>query len=129
MKNTPTVHLDRTDFPQKSEAFKRIKVHDNLEDPHRIIKKTEKALLRAKPDERGSILPSGKRTLDIYVTPKHLNRSLRIMDAILKGLEAAGYKISNEGAVTIDGVVIPLSISEKHDRVAHTPTKEEKLEI
>ena len=44
-------------------------------------------------------------------------------------MESYSYKITNDGAVVIDDVEIPLSISEKYDRFEHVPSKEEQKEM
>ena len=129
MRKTQSVRLHEADLPEGIGDVDKIKVSKTLEDPLRIIKRTEKALGKARHDDRGNLVPRGNGVLNISVTPKQLDRALRIMDAVLKGFGSAGYKITNDGAVEIGSVVIPVSMSEKFNRVEHVPTKAEKKEI
>jgi hypothetical protein len=57
-----------------------------LEQPHRLVAMSAKLLQRAKPVD-GAARVRDHRCLDMSVSPGALDRALRIMDALLKGLE------------------------------------------
>lgn len=69
---------------QRPEAA--IIVPASLEQPHRLVAMSAKLLQRAKPID-GAVRVRDHRCLDMSVSPGALDRALRIMDALLKGLE------------------------------------------
>ena len=81
--------------------------------------RTDRALRRREPDERGLLHPSLKRSLDVHVTKASLDRALRILDAIVRALERRGCTITcpAEGPratiVAIDGEEIGVCSEEK----------------
>lgn len=71
----------------------RIVVAETLTDPHPLV-----ALMqhwREKVRQEGETEPSDERDslLDIEVSDRSIDRALRIMDAVLKALEARGYEV------------------------------------
>lgn len=75
-----------------------IVVADSLRSPHPLVARTRDALAGAKPSEwsriPGLLYPNtveGTHLLDIACGKATLPRALRIMDAVLKGLEKRGY--------------------------------------
>lgn len=79
-----------------------IVVGDSLRSPHALVARTRNALSDATPSEwsrvPGLLYPNtaeGTHLLDIACGRATLQRALRIMDAMLKGLEKRGYKIRN----------------------------------
>jgi hypothetical protein len=75
------------------ELWKEIKVPQKLRSPHPLIAETRDSFAQPKPDKYGRFRPWKKRYLDIRVTPRSLNRALRIMDALIKKLEMLGFEI------------------------------------
>jgi len=67
-------------------------VAQTLEDPHRLVVLSARYLQKAQPRE-GLVWASRKTCLDIAVSPSCLDRALRIADALLKGIEAAGLSV------------------------------------
>ena len=107
----------------------RIQVSDRARKPHPLIQDASAALSKARPDRVGlaGANNSGNTTapiLDIVVSPAARHRALRLLDALLKALEARGYAVSAHG-VTIEGEIVPLGVVEKQDRKLHVPTAAE----
>jgi hypothetical protein len=77
------------------------------------------SLRAAAPDTSGIRFPKAKQTLDIFVGTNCIDRSMRIMDALLKAAEARGMKVgmigegdSKTAAITVDEEKFSLRISE-----------------
>jgi hypothetical protein len=77
-----------------------ITVGDALRSPHPLVARTRDALADSKPSQwgrdSGLLYPrrqEGVQLLDISCGKATLPRALRIMDALLKGLEKRGYKV------------------------------------
>ena len=69
-----------------------IVVAETLEHPHRLIALSARYLRKAEPRE-GLVAARTSTCLDIAVSPSSLDRALRLADALLKGLEAAGLSV------------------------------------
>ena len=88
-------------------------------DPHPLVERTGRALQRRKPDERGLLHPSLKRSLDVHVTKESIDRALRILNAIVMALEQRGWTIMcpSEGPratiVAVEGEEIGVCLEEK----------------
>ncbi len=75
-------------------AENRISVPDELVAPHPFVVRTEKSIRSAKPDEHGTVRPKAQQCLDVAVSAPLIDRSLRIMNALLIALEARGFRVS-----------------------------------
>jgi hypothetical protein len=65
--------------------------------------------------------------LDLRVSKQALPRSLRIVDALLKAIEARGHQIEKDSIrLSVNGEQIRFYIKEKVDRTEHEPTAAEK---
>jgi hypothetical protein len=73
---------------------KTIEVTQRLTKPHPLVARTEAALKRRKPDDKGLVSPYEKGCLDVTVSPTLVNRALRILDTLIKTMETRGYKVS-----------------------------------
>ena len=95
----------------------RIHVADELRRPHAAVRAPRAASLTAVPlySRYQSSPPEPPRTLSIAVSKEHVNRALRILDALVKALEAEGYPVTGEGVL----------IKEQRDRTPHVPTPAE----
>jgi hypothetical protein len=62
--------------------------------------------------------------LDVRVTWATRGQALRILDSLVKALEARGFEVNEHGAL-IEGQRIPLGLVEKESRTSHVPTKAE----
>lgn len=70
-----------------------INVADTLTRPHPLVRHARSVLHRADKDQRGVLGSWKEKYLDIHVTKESLDRALRIMDALIKGLEERGYLV------------------------------------
>jgi len=115
-----------------AEAPEIISVPESLLDPHRLTARSQAALENSKPDERGIIVLRNKSCLDIRVTRVSIDRACRIMDALLKALNARGYRVTvGEGnkaktVVMVDGEALEIGIDEKISRTNHVLTRAEE---
>lgn len=127
----------------------RVVVAERLANPHPAVRATAAALAGAKPDDYGMVwphfLPEAAREpapLQVRVSPAMKPRALRIADALLKAIEARGYRLSpgsrpdpRQGgrgrapAVIVEGAEIPFLLEEKSDRSDHVPTPAELAEL
>jgi hypothetical protein len=72
----------------------RIRVPEQLVEPHPLVERTLRSLEAARPGENGLVRPRASRCLAVAVAPASVDRAARILDALIKGLEARGYKVS-----------------------------------
>lgn len=111
----------------------KIKVGSALVKPHPLVARTAQ-ILRSAPDWRVgfSLPPVWGDSLDIRVTPGHTGRALRIMNALIKALEARGYGVSidaqkkNATTVTLLGQTLEFKLDEVLKRSNHVQTTAEK---
>ena len=73
-----------------------ISVAGELTDPHKLVARTKRHLENAKPED-GLVRGRPLGLLNVSVSPASLDRALRIADALLKGMEAAGLKLEITG--------------------------------
>lgn len=64
-----------------------------LSELHPLADKSFQALTNGKPDEWGYVRPRAKICLDIAVTQPLIERAVRIVDAVLRGLAERGRKV------------------------------------
>ncbi|MCE9604779.1 MAG: hypothetical protein K8U03_07750 [Planctomycetia bacterium] len=117
-----------------------ITVSDSLRSPHPLIKRTQEGLRIASKERsfyRDPILwpynVGGQNCLGVHVGKEQMNRGLRIMDALVKGLEQRGYQISVPAAERHSGTIVKglgesfqIRLREPTVRQAHVPTAEER---
>lgn len=123
----------KLDAKAKKQAtpIETINVDAVLTEPHPLIKAAQKRLSMKTGwnDERG-IRRAPTEVLDISVTPDSLDRALRLMDALVKKLISRGVAISVDSSqsktiLALDGVKLPLSLTEQTKRTDHVITTEE----
>ena len=87
-----------------------------LAEPHPLVRATLKDAGTAELRD-GKYLLHRKSSLDIRVTPAMLDRTTRILDALIKASELKGYKwsVSSAGAttVTVDGQAMKIEVKER----------------
>ena len=126
----PTPIGQRNTAPAETPAI--IPVPASLLDPHRLTARSHAALEKGKPDERGIIMSRNKICLDIRVTRASIDRACRIMDALLKALNARGYRVTVgekdkvKTVVLVDGEALEIGIDEKIRRTNHVLTRAEE---
>jgi len=109
-----------------------ITVNSSLDKPHPLVAKAKTILSKQKEGERGVVSVPRMSCLDIRVSPKSLDRALRLMDTIIKEFESRKYKVSLREvngkyftAATIEGEELTFGIDEKTTRTKRLLTKEE----
>jgi hypothetical protein len=70
-----------------------ITVRATLEGEHRLVGSAHARLSRLRPDGFGFVHYFMHACLDICVSPDELDRALRIMDAVIRGCEARGFRV------------------------------------
>lgn len=76
------------------DSLKNLNVKQKLIKPHPLIQLTQKRLNDKSVDQFGRIIKR-RGMLDVRVSPKSLNRALRILDSIITYLDKRGYPIEN----------------------------------
>ena len=100
--------------------------------PHPLVRMTAEALRGRQANQYGILVrPWKEKCLDLHVSRGSLPRVLRIMDALIKALEARGFGVSvTEGEKTgtwveLLGEKLAIALEEKTTRKDHVLTKEE----
>ena len=112
-----------------------VPVPEILADPHPLTRKSLAALNRGRRDDRGLITPRERICLDVSVTRPSIDRACRIMDALLKALEAHGYPLSvtqdekPKTEVIVDGEGLEFGIDEKIRCTVHVHTSADDARI
>ncbi len=113
----------------------KVLVPEELTDPHPLVASARQLLKDRKPKD-GLVSSPRRRCLDIKVAPESLDRTLRIMNALLKALESrdlpaevtpvrqkkAGEERtpdSNLTRVEVDGEWISFGLEEEYDVIKH----------
>jgi hypothetical protein len=111
----------RIDIEETCKVY--LTVPSRLTNPDKLIQEKRKDFEQAKIEswgkDKGYILPY-KHHLPIFVTPKHMRRSLRILDAFIKLVKARGHSVSLEsrlGHVDIGDQSYAFNIREKQRRI------------
>ena len=125
------------------ELFEKPIPVSELSDPeHPLVARTRLALAGAGTQEDGIIHPRGREGLDVGVCEASVGRALRIMSALIRALERAGFAVEVSASSDSEGRVrgykteavihnerIPFSIAEATQRVERPPTDEERAEM
>lgn len=116
----------------EKEATNQVVVGDQLEELHPLVERTHKSLVSAAADERGIVRPKAKQCLDVAVSKANVDRSMRILDALIKALETRGFPVSvvdgENGRKTLVHVLdepLAIGLSEKTDCKKRPPTPEQ----
>jgi len=114
----------------------RIPVPEAPADLHPLVKRTQKSLRVAAPDEKGYVRPKAKQCLDVAVCRASLGRAMCVMDALVKALESQGHAVSvvdtessRSTVATIMSEPVTIGLSSKQGRRDHSPTREEKRQL
>jgi hypothetical protein len=115
----------------------RVAVPEELSEPHPLVA-TAASLLEGRKPQGGLVSSPRRRCLDIHVAPASLDRGLRILDSLIRALEARGLSVevtpirrppkdgqdseAQEGNVTqvlVDDEWIAFGLSEEYDVIRH----------
>lgn len=104
---------------------------------HPLVARTKKSLRNAKRNDRNLLEPRAKQCLNVQVGAESTDRAVRIMDSLLKALEARGYAVAVKGdsqhtttTVLVLGETLEFSLEEMVTRKEHvlTPAEQKKKE-
>jgi hypothetical protein len=119
------------DVAREQQPEHRIRVPERVARFHPRVQATRAALHGRTPDKYGLVRPFTPRDelsriplLDICVARASVPRALRVVDTLLKALEARGF-VSRDSAVRIRGETIAFGIRESVRQRAHVPTPKE----
>jgi hypothetical protein len=107
----------------------KIEVPDHLGKTHRLLSGQLTEWRSASVDEYGAIRSGSLRQVSIRVSPQHLSRAVRIMNAILLALEVRGHQVSIQDGykktlgARIDGHPIEFGLEEKFQRIERSRDK------
>lgn len=101
----------------------KIEVPDRLGKTHRLLSGQLTEWRSASVDEYGAIRSGSLRQLNIRVSPQHLSRAVRIMNALFLALETRSHQVGIQDGykktlgVRIDGHPIEFGLEEKFQRI------------
>jgi hypothetical protein len=111
----------------------RIVVPETLDMPHPLVAATERAFRQPKHRDLRNPPTTDRRALDISVSEASLPRALRIMDALVKALDARGMPLrvieserKRRSCVTLQGQDLAVRIVENTLRTEREPTEKER---
>jgi hypothetical protein len=117
--STPEPEPTDTEYKRILEIEGRMRAVEPEAKRHKLVTMTAKALLHAKPDERGMLQPGwGETCLDIRVSKNSVERALIIVDAVIRLLEAENFPVTahpnrHRSTAQVFGHSVPFSIVEK----------------
>lgn len=108
----------------------RISVPLSIDSPHPLIKKSAQAFKKLKPDDKGRLNSFQRDGLNISVYPESVDRSLLIMDTLIKAITSRGFKIDVDSEKKSTNMIIidesiEICMEEKSQRVDYEPTPQE----
>lgn len=128
----PDIDLDIDPMIQESIITKRnLIVSATLDNPHSLVKEAKSILEHAKLSDKGLLINPRRACLDVSVSLFSLDRALRIMDTLIKGLEAEGFAVFIDRDrppstyTLIREEKVYLSIAEDYHCIDHVLTQEE----
>lgn len=100
-----------------------------VENPHRAVAATARALRKAKPDEYGRISASGAGLCGVVVHQDRAERSIAFLHALATVLEADGLRLEPDETrmkITVGQDMVAFTLTEKTQREKHIPTQKEQ---
>lgn len=111
----------------------KIEVAATLHKPHQLVAQTRDILAKGMVDSYGAVHGKwGEEHLNLRISKKNLNRSLRIMDALLKALDKRGCKTTIsldqqlKTEVQVEEIKIEIALREDFKRFERELSAEEK---
>lgn len=102
---------------EKSDANKVV-VAQVLDAPHPLVERTDRGLRSSVANKEGIVRPKAKGCLNVAVGVDSIDRAMRIMDALIKAIEARGMrvKVSEEHRyytlILLDGESLCITLTE-----------------
>jgi len=119
-----------------------IEVPDRVDQEHQLVASLRTALERVRVDDTGPLKPRARKLLDVSVSEAQRERALRIINALVNAIEAAGHSIKivtdkdGEGSAiayrtiaVIDDEPIQFSFHEKVEKTQREPTAAERRKM
>lgn len=114
----------------------QIVVSETLDAPHPLVVATERAFRKPKQRDLRNLPTTERRVLDIAVSEASLPRALRIMDTLVKALDARGMPLrvteldgKRRACVTLLDQKLAIRLVENMLRTEREPTAKEREEI
>jgi len=111
-------------------GYRPITVSSQLRSLHPLVERTSDYLNDRGKSRNSRLRSRGSNILDVSVTPKHLKRALKILDAVVKEFERQGYKVHttsynglSKSYVIIENEEIYFHLHEKGQRVKRENNK------
>lgn len=124
------IRLEAESLPEN-----RIRITENLDSPHRLVRNTRTLLNKGQRDDTGRLvcrqISEHRQPLNVTVSKPVLPRALLIMDALVKALEARDCKVEIKDRQTVcfvGEIEIAFSLWEQLKRTEREPTEKEKRE-
>lgn len=124
-----------TSFPKSlipdTAVLPKVEVPEDLRGCHPLISTTRKAIESGRAREDHLVKTTASGMLDVVVSKSGLHRALRLMEALIHGCEARGWKVMSKGDGRATQIVlsedpVSLTLSEKVDRAEIEPPPEQK---
>lgn len=132
----PAKQQARETAQQKVSAYRKtvgpISVPDEMTNPHPLVRAAAKRLTRRNGwTDQKDLRNAPNEVLNFSVTPSSLDRALRIMDALIKGLarESVTVRVDAQARQTIldvEGTTVALALTEHVRRTPHQITPAER---
>jgi hypothetical protein len=113
----------RTVAPSCAPLSPAIVVEAELRNPHPLIQAHQAALRPRRSGKDGNDRVDWANVLDLHCTAASLDRALRILDALIKAIEARGGRVAVEKhhrdwvtTAALGGDPVPISMREKYDQ-------------
>jgi hypothetical protein len=121
------------EIDSERQAANHIGIAQTLHNAHSLVSRTRQLLEKEKPDPDGLVrAPRNQQCLDVRVSRAAMNRALRILDALLKALEARSHSVeisrqdSKSTVFVIHGQRVKVSLVEKTNRKENELSETEK---
>lgn len=85
------LYLNKASRPEGTPSI--VVVSEALSSPHALVRKTKSAFSEKRVDQYGRMYSLEKEILNISVGLKSFDRALRVMDALIKALDAKGIEV------------------------------------
>lgn len=86
---------------------------------HECTRRTEGALKQSRPDNRGALIATGVGTATVNVAPETVDRSLAVLDSLIKAVLKLGHSVpshSSPAAFFVQGAHVPFAVIERFVR-------------
>jgi hypothetical protein len=112
----------------ESAADQKIIVSARLDDLHPLAQATLQRLRKEKPNEHGVASSFGPELFRVSVSPTHIDRSIRILNAVARAAEERGFALErgkSSACLRVNGEQLEFLLRERVDRAPHTQTPAE----